>query len=440
MIKPPTIHVIRILVLWMVGVVSTSTFAQIKFDVQVSDKHLQKAERAKDVRTKLNTYRKYYHKDSIKAARRAWKDYRNTHRDSLKAIGQWTAAKTDQKGILTGQWDQRKQELEKRQQWIQQARAYQQARIQNIRQQDSLGTYVPTTYDSLDLSLSALAAQGDFEQIQTFYHDYAQYDSSYLAHFHQDSIRLDSTTLVERFRLKEHIRQHLPEELAQQTEHDLSKQIQYGDIGPYGQLQHVDRSGVRDFFKNVSPEEFSKSQLTAHALKKKYLTLPDLEKKEEGIKKKSLEGTPLREHLYWGGEITVPATDPVTLHADLRTGYRFTKTYSAGVGFLYREQFGKPANGNTTGDGYGSTLFTTYKLSHGLFAHTEYQVLNNRSLFHKNTRTTHWQHALLIGGGRFFHFSDKVRGTVTALYDLRHRHNTLSSGPLQVRFGYRVQF
>ena len=64
-------------------------YGQIQFDAKVSDRHMAKANKAKDMRSKIQSYEEYYKKDSLQAAKSAWRDYKKEYKDSLKSVGRW---------------------------------------------------------------------------------------------------------------------------------------------------------------------------------------------------------------------------------------------------------------------------------------------------------------------------------------------------------------
>ncbi|MEM9337674.1 MAG: hypothetical protein AAGA66_03035, partial [Bacteroidota bacterium] len=251
----------------------------------------------------------------MKQAKKAWKNYRKQNKDSLKQEGAWKEAKANQKKILKDEWEPYKNQ-------------YGKYRL------DSLD--LPEPKDSLDFALRELAKQGEWQQLQQVYEQYGQYDSTYLDRFKIDSSvfevkerlaphGLDSAELANRFKVKERVASYLPEELQQESDFNIAQQMKNGTLDEFGNIQQLDKSGVKDFFKNVKPEEFTKSQVSLKAAKKKYATLPNLEKQEEGIRKQSLEGTPWKKRIYLGGNFTIQSTDPFIVDADIRLGYRFNK-------------------------------------------------------------------------------------------------------------------
>ncbi len=392
-------------------------YGQIKFDVNVSDKHLKKVEKSKDARSKLKNYKTYYSKDSIKAAKDAWKMYKKQNKDSLKAIGKWKEAKVHKQELMLGEYH-----LSVPKKYV----------------VDHTQFHPPE--DSVDWALQELARRGDFEQVQKIYETYGQYDSSYLDQFHPDSISLDSATIVDRFKMKERLKSYLPPEMAQQSDFKIEQQMMHGELDQYGQIQKVDRSGVANFFKNISPEEFTKSQLSLKTAKEKFSSIPDLSKEEEGLKKQSLKGTPLKNRLFLNGNIAVQSTDPVILDANIQIGFQWTEVFTTGVGLLLREQLNDRDSTSLTGDAHGVSSFASYDLVKGFFLYGEYQLVKNKSLFQESIAPPKWQYAILVGAGRKFNISQKISLNVLLLYDLNYKNNTLNKRPLTPRIGYNIKF
>ena len=391
-------------------------FAQVTFDAKVSDKHLKKVEKSKDARSKLESYKKFYSKDSLKAAKQAWRDYKKANKDSLKAIGKWKEVKAHQKEILLGKYNLDKKEY---------------------KVDDSL---FEAPEDSLDWAMQELARNGDFKAVQNVYEAYGQYDSAYLDQFKLDSMQLDSGMLIDRFATKERLESYLPPELKEQSDLKIEQQMMHGELDQFGQIQQIDRSGVKEFFRNVSPEEFAKSQVEMQVAKEKYSKLPDLSREEEGIKRNSLEGTPIKDRLFLNGNVAIQSTSPVVLDINIQLGYQWTKKLSSGVGMLLREQFTDRDSTSITGDAYGFSAFTSYDLFKGFFLYGEYQRVNNRSLFSESNAPTVWQTATLLGAGRKFTIAKKVSLSILLLFDLNYKNNDLNQRPLVPRIGYQVDF
>ena len=400
-------------------VVCAFGYSQIKFDVNVSDKHLRKVERSKDARSKLKGYKKYYRKDSVKAAKKAWKAYRKEHKDSLKSVGKWKAVKGKKIQFIRGEWDPKPP-----------------------KQYTVDTTLFEVPKDSMDWAMQELAKEGDFETIRQVYESYGQYDSTYLDRFKMDSVQLSPEELADRFDTKDRLKKYLPEELRQESDLSIDNRMKYGQLDSFGNLQKVDRSGVADFFRNINTQEFARSQVEMKAAKKKYEVLPDLSKEEEGIKRNSLKGTPWKKRLFLNGNVAIQSTSPLILDANIQLGYQWTKKLSSGVGLLYREQFTERDSTAATvsGDSHGLSVFISYDIAKGFFAYSEFQSVVNKPLIGESSASAAWQNAFLAGVGRTFNIGKKVSISTMLLYDFNHNNNTLSRRPWVPRIGYAVRF
>ncbi|MEM6815075.1 MAG: hypothetical protein AAF600_11945 [Bacteroidota bacterium] len=250
----------------------------------------------------------------------------------MKQEGKWKALKEHKREFVLGKW------------------AFPKARKYEI---DTSLFEAPE--DSLEWAVQALAKRGSFEKVQELYEAYGQYDSAYLEYFSKiDSPQYRPAELAEKFQTKERLQKYLPEELKAQSDQSIADQLKYGKLDQLGNIQKVDRSRVKAFFQKVDPGAFSKSQLSLKAAKKKYAVLPNLNKEEEGIKRNSLKGTPMKKRFFLNGNVAIQSTDPIIIDANLQLGYQWTKQFSTGVGLLYREQFNQRDSASSlTGDAHG---------------------------------------------------------------------------------------
>ena len=294
--------------------------------------------------------------------------------------------------------------------------------------------------DSMDWAMQELSRRGDFAKVREVYEAYGQYDSAYLDQFQLDSMQLDSGMLVDRMGIKERLKNYLPPELAQDSDLNIEQQMLNGKLDQFGQIQKIDRSGVKEFFANISPEEFSKSQLSLREAKEKFIELPNLEQDEQGIKRNSLQGTPIKKRFFLNGNVALQSTDPLILDTNLQLGYQWNKKLATGIGIILREQLNDRDSSNVTGDAHGLSLFASYDITDGFYAYAEYQLVNNRSLFSESSAITTWQYAALLGVGRRFSISEKISFSVLLLYDFNYKNNNLSQRPLTPRIGYSIGF
>lgn len=396
------------------------TSAQIKFDVNVSDKHLQKVKRLKGGEAKLKHYRKFYKKDSIKAARSYWRSYLKENKDSLKRIGEWKTVKTNKEQFLKGHWNL------------------------PVALQDSIDiSSFPVPKDSLDWAMQELAKQRHFGTLQEVYREYQQYDSAYLDKFHPDSIKINPEQLAERFKIKERLSSYMPKEMVERNDLDFKKKMEFGSINKFGDFEKVDRSGFTQLLNKVTPEQLTTSMSTLKLAKEKPdELLSGLGKKKEikAVEKKSLQGTPFKNRLFLNGNVNIPSTDPFVLDINIQTGYRWTDKLSSGLGFTYREQLGSESSSSLSGDSFGASFFTSYDVRQNFFAYTESQLMVERSLFKEPKSISKNQIAYMVGVGKDIRISKKASVRTLLLYDLNHKRNTINWRPVVLRVGYELRF
>lgn len=394
--------------------------AQLQFDVNLSDRHKRKINQAKGARSKLDAYNKAYVKDSIRAAKQAWQTYKKTYKDSLKAVGRWKEAKQHQKELLLGKYS-----------------------MESYRQYTIDTAAFGSPKDSLDWALQELAKRGDFDQLQSIYEAYGHYDTLRWEQYKPDSLQLSESELMERFAVKERLQNYLPEPLREASDFKVEQQLKHGALDGHGNLQHIDRSGVKAFVQQTDPKEFASSQISLAKAKTKFEALPDFKKESEGIKRQSLKGKPLKDRLYLTGNIGLPSTDPVIADVNIQVGYRWNTRLSTGVGLLLREQFRtrRDSTMTLTGHSHGLNFFSSYDITRGFFIYGEYQVVRNTSLFAREATTTAGSEvAGLLGLGKRFQISRQISLTLTFLYDFNYQNNQLHQRPWVPRVGYEITF
>jgi hypothetical protein len=187
------------------------------------------------------------------------------------------------------------------------------------------------------------------------------------------------------------------------------------------------------------PEEVAEQQAKDQVMKKKYSTLPDQRKPEEGTKRNSLENASLASRIYFGGNLSITSTDPFIMDFGLQLGFWIKAKWLAGIGGTFREQF----NGTTTlvtGDSWGHSIFTRYDLPKGFFAYAEYERKINESLFNKpkvEVSAPQWQEAFLAGAGKEFK-AGPVRMQFMLLYDFTWRTNDMYTRPFVTKMGFQI--
>ncbi len=316
------------------------------------------------------------------------------------------------------------------------ARKLYELKYDSIRQtypSDSLGTI--SSEDSLQIS-NAILKDSDFPP---------EYQELILnpATFESETANADSLALAEASRiLEEEAKKFLPDgvgaddPMAQFA--NPAEALSESGIPSKPNPNLVKPEMARELFKKIDAEEFQDAQAEIQKLKKKYSELPDTRYPEEGTKRNSLEDTPFKKRLYFGGNLSLQSTDPVIVNTNLQVGYWINKKWLGGVGVILREQFSNDSTSTLTGDGYGYSLFTRYEIPKGFFAWGELERQINRSVFGSNEETipAQWESAYLLGVGREFKIGF-VQMSSMILYDFNYKNNELNARPIVFRLGFR---
>lgn len=375
-------------------------FAQVKFHATLSPNHQQKLNKTKDFHTRLKKYRKLYKKDSTRQAKKFWKEYDST------SVAQ-SLVPDSLKGDIS--------------------------RIQNFPVDDrnamlaALASEAPVGYEGERAQLAQLIAVS------------------------KDSTKTHPDSLASR--LVNHGVIKMEELAAQQV-----TKMGMGDMqGP---------RSAKDLESAMTPEELDMAQRQLSGIKskvpteqsaitgmavqlararmgvlmKKYAYVPNSNDLSTAVKRKSLEGAPLRRRFYFGGNINLASTEPVVINMDFQVGYKFNRDFLVGVGTVFRESFelrsGK-VNG-LAGDAFGYSFFTNHDLFGGkMFAYGEFQRMRSGGVFKEPEGPRLWQNAILLGVGKEFKLFKFLNMTAMVLYDVNHRNNNLYPSPFVTRIGYR---
>lgn len=355
--------------------------AQVNFKVTLSQKHQQKVERAKDARTKLKRYKKLYRKEE--------KRLMKLREDSLSSV------RLNADSLL-------------------------------------VATFLPdsaTREDSIEWALNTLAQHHQYSEIREFYSN-INADSG----LHRPN--LDSMIVEEV--VHEIASAFVPQELQGVDPADpvktFTKDLPFDPSGSPGEQVDALQSKLEGRTLQEVAGIMSK-------YKRKFIAMPDLSKPSEGIKRKSLQGSPLKNRFYLGGNVAVQATYPLVLDLDFLLGFKINKDFSFGAGFVWREAFGKldSASSSLNRDTHGYSLFADHMLIKSFFLYAEFASFQNRAFFNsERSDRTIWQYEALAGVGRKFKLRKWAEMNIMFLYDFNHRQNDLHPRPYMIKVGYRV--
>jgi len=197
---------------------------------------------------------------------------------------------------------------------------------------------------------------------------------------------------------------------------------------------------VMEHFREVPPLQMASAQSQLALMKKKYVSLPGLDREDEAVKRSSLQGYPLKHRIYLGGNVSLHASNPVLMDIDLKLGYKLNKMLAVGIGGIFREEFGiKDPLKEFTGDALGYSFFVNYDLMKNFFAIAEWQQIGEKINPAPENGSFQWEQAYYLGLGRSFSLAGRISLTMTLLYDFNHLNNLLHPRPWVVRFGYRIR-
>ncbi|MEZ4721147.1 MAG: hypothetical protein R2813_04640 [Flavobacteriales bacterium] len=124
---------------------------------------------------------------------------------------------------------------------------------------------------------------------------------------------------------------------------------------------------------------------------------------------------PLKERLFFGGNLGAQFGNYTYVSIAPMGGYKITDRWSVGLQPSYTYISLKSQTYNFSDNIYGGSVFTRYFFFKGLFAHTEYNMLNgnwrgNGERFSVNS--------FLVGGGYLHRFTDRAGFGLTLLFNL----------------------
>ncbi len=372
--------------------------AQVKFDVKLSDKHAQKVAKTKDVRKKLKKYKKLMDKEERKA--------RKAYLDSMEQV------------------------------------ALNRAPIDS-----SFFQVLPdsaSVADSLSWALNTLAASHQTEELAMLTERLQELDSG---DFQVDSLEL--TPLAEEL-VQEQLSSYtsgldLPQDNLMdvvQAEIPTDEISQLKSTASEAQSMAEDpQAKIDQLQEKVKGDQLAKLQQKMAKLKDKYVSIPDLSKPEEGIKRNSLKGKPLIDRLILTGNVSIQSTDPIIPDIDIKLGYQINKKLQVGGGIRWRELIGKRDSASLAGaptQMHGYSLFAEQEFFRGAFLHAEYAQLRNTTLFGEQDPKVSWQQEYLLGIGRKFQIASYGSISTTILYDFNHRNNDTHPRPFVVRVGFSL--
>ncbi len=177
-------------------------------------------------------------------------------------------------------------------------------------------------------------------------------------------------------------------------------------------------------------------------LQNKLNELQDLEQKEiPDFKPNSQHIKSFKERLEYGFDCQFKKDDtyhPTNASTSVTIGYKINDKSSAGIGVNYVIGLGKGwKNLNISSEGIGLRTYVKWKLKKGFdiqgggeWNHLKFTNISQLKI------DKEWQKVALIGFGKNYSITKKVKGNFHLLYDILHRKHFPVSDPFIIRVGY----
>lgn len=151
----------------------------------------------------------------------------------------------------------------------------------------------------------------------------------------------------------------------------------------------------------------------------------------------SLEQKTFTQKFNLTGHIQIGGHDPLLIDYSPAIAYQFTGKASFGIGASGRVKIGNDSTKEE--DLVAYRAFLDYKIVGNIFIHTEWENTGQKTL---NTVTDQeertWTNRWLLGLGKDFNFSPKVKGNILLLYNFNSENNTPHGQRFQVRYGFKI--
>ena len=443
----------RLLTLFLFTLCSQIAYSQ-QFEAKLSEKHIQKVDKAKTGKQKLKLYRKYFKKDSAKAAKqekRYWKQKTDSVFKSMvkEKRAQEKVRKLESKGKLPHGTLENYDHLKK----------------MGLSARD----IVKLPKDSIGRGLLAKAktlGTQNLEEQQNQVGDFGKF-GTYKA-MATDSLSIQSLQETALDQVNSKLEQEIGKndaigefqeqkdglldlkKLPNETMADHRSQLEGFDnkIEEYQDTQHLtektkELAGEKaaDFLAE-NAGQLDKVQQKVSKLMGKYRSVLNSNDLSTAVKRSSLKGRPFKERLFLGGNFNINEIRPLSLDLSPQIGYKFNTRFVVGIGGTYRKTFADTLKVSPAipAETYGYKAFTSYDVIKSFFAYAEYERMTREvTPPNSDTNTTQWVDGLLLGVGRRFSIHPKVHMNVMVLYNFLHDSETaIYSRPWTLKFGFQL--
>jgi hypothetical protein len=172
---------------------------------------------------------------------------------------------------------------------------------------------------------------------------------------------------------------------------------------------------------SANPQVMKGYQAKMNVLMKKYSVVPNSTDLSSAVKKTSLQGRTFKERLVIGGNFQVMTIEPLTLDFSPLAGYRFTRKFIVGAGLNLRHSFGDSIP-TLSPNVFGYKAFSSYDVFSNFFAYAEYNRNTTGITKNEFSSSRSWKTAAFLGIGRKFSIRKNVEMTMIFMYNFLYDH------------------
>ena len=142
------------------------------------------------------------------------------------------------------------------------------------------------------------------------------------------------------------------------------------------------------------------------------------EREITGVDKRSLAERSFKERLTFGGSGALQFGTNTVIGGAPQVGYRINESLLIGVGGTYYFQRFKQSYGNVDQNFYGGNVFARHRLLTRIFAHVEWEHINQESGLFIYPISREWTSMFWVGAGYYRGLTDQLGAGFTVLYDV----------------------
>ncbi len=132
-----------------------------------------------------------------------------------------------------------------------------------------------------------------------------------------------------------------------------------------------------------------------------------------------------RSRIYYGGYVTMNFSKNYSvIGAQPLVAYKLTPKLSLGGQFSYEYISDKRYNLEQNGSNYGFSIFTRYRVTPRLYAHTEFEMMSYKWFYSDGKDERKWAPMFYVGGGYSQPISKNVWLNAQVLFDVLNHKNS----------------